>query len=140
MNLEPIVARLVAQCQVLKLVGGSANFELAVGALATFPAAFVLPAKESATSNPFMDQIVEQRVQMDFGVVLAVRDLADNEGSAAHDALDPIRSAVRDALLAWQPDGSDACIEFVAGDLMAFDNGVFWWADTYRTAYMIRSV
>lgn len=140
MNLAPIVDRLVAQCPGLKLVGGSANFEQALQTLATFPAAFVLPAKESATTNPFMDQVVEQTVSMEFGVVLAVRDLSDTKGGAAIDALDPVRSPVRDALLKWTPDGATDGIEFLRGELFLFENGVMWWADVYRTAYMIRSV
>ena len=139
MNLDTVIARLESECLALKLVGGSANFEQAVAALATFPAAFVLPAKEAGAPNEWASQVVEQRVQVDFAVVLAVRDLTDSQGSKAHDALFPVRGPVRDALLNWTPDGCEEGISFVSGDLMAFDNGVLWWADTYRTGYMIRS-
>lgn len=140
MNLDPIVDRLESQVSALKLVGSAANFANAALKLAVFPAAFVLPATESAERNPFMDQAVEQTVSMQFGVAFAVRDLKTSDGSAAHDALEPVRSPVRDALLGWKPPDAEAGIEFVGGQLIEFENGVMWWVDTYRTEYMIRSV
>jgi hypothetical protein len=138
-NLAPIIEQLRDVVPSLRLVGGAAQFERALGGLTTLPAAFVLPAREQAGESAFMDQLVEQLVNAEFAVVLAVRNLADDEGAAAVEALEPVRTAVRDALLGWQPAPDAHGCEYVAGELVAFDNGVLWWQDTYRTGYLIRS-
>lgn len=123
----------------LKLVGGAADFERAQMGLTTMPAAFVIPARESAGDNAFGNQIVQQTVAATFTVALAVRNLADAEGAAALESLEPVRVAVRDALLNFVPeDCTDGC-EYDSGELVAFANGVLWWADAYRTAYLLRS-
>jgi hypothetical protein len=139
MNLAPIITHLRDAVPSLKLVGGAAQFERAFTGLTTLPAVFVLPAKEAADTSPFMDQVVEQMVASEFAVLIAVRNLADDEGAAAVESLEPVRVAVRDALLAWQPATDYNGCEYRAGDLVAFDNGVLWWQDSYATAFMIRS-
>lgn len=139
MNLKPIIDRIRDECPTLKLVGGAAEFERAVEALATFPAAFVLPAADLAQPNPFGSQIVEQRVGSEFAVVFAVRNLADADGAAAVASLEPVRVVVREALLGWAPAADmDGC-EYRAGAMQAFKNGFLWWQDSYLTAYTIRS-
>jgi hypothetical protein len=140
-NIALITARLSDVCPQFNLIGGAAEFERAQQGLTTVPAAFVVPAEESAAAeNPFMDQITQQQVSADFAVVLAVRNVADGAGAAAVDELDAVRKPVRDALLGWQPDSEYFGCEFRDGRLLAFANGILWWADTYRTAYLIRSI
>lgn len=140
MKLASIVARLADRVPAFKLVGGAAEFERAQQALAALPAAFVLPAKDLAQQNQFMGQMVQQQVATRFVVLLAVRNLADGDGAAATDSLEPIRIATRNALLNWTPDGAlDGC-DYASGDLLAFANGTLWWQDFFNTAYTIRSV
>lgn len=139
MRLQPIAERLSDECPAIRLTGGAAEFERAVEALTAWPAAFVLPARDVADDNPFMDQMVQQNVAVEFVVVLAVRNLADDEGAAATESLEPVREAVRAALLGWQPTAEHHGCEYRSGELQAFDNGFLWWAETYRTAYLIRS-
>lgn len=140
MNLTPIIDRIRDEVPALKLVGGAAQFERALGGLTALPAAFILPAAEAAEPSPFMDQLVQQQVGAEFSVLVAARNLADDEGAAAVEALEPVRVAIRAALLGWPPtDEHDSC-EFRAGELVAFDNGVLWWQDRYSTAFLIRSV
>jgi hypothetical protein len=139
-NLAPVIQRLTDECPFLKLVGGAAQFERALQGLTAIPAAFVLPARDRGTDSPFANQIVEQEVSSEFSIVLAARNLADDEGAAAVDELERIRAPVRDALLNWQPDDDYAGLEFRSGELLAFANGVLWWGDVYATAYLIRSV
>ncbi len=134
-----IIARLREQCAPLRLVGGAAQLERAIEALTTAPAAFVLPARESAADSPFMDQVVQQEVRSEFTVVLAVRNLADDAGSAAREELEPVREAVRVALLGWVPEDATSGCEFVGGELAQFKDSLLWWADTFATSYLIRS-
>ncbi len=140
MNLAPIAMRLQDEVPALKLTGGAAEFERATQQLAAMPAAFVLPASETGEASPFMSQIVQQNVLLQFVVLIAVRNLSDDDGTAAVESLDPIRNAVRDALLNWTPEGAEQGCEFRAGAMLRFSNGVLWWQDTYATAYIIRSV
>lgn len=139
MNLGSIAERIRDQCSLFKLVGGAAAFDRAREGLTTLPAAFVLPAEESAQPSPFMDGFVQQHVDVAFSVALAVRNLADATGAAALDELQPARDPLFDALLAWTPAGCDQHCEFKSGRLLAFTNGVLWWVDVFATAIVIRS-
>ena len=139
MNLAPIVERLRSEATALKVVGGAAQYAQAAANLTNNPGAFVLPARDMPSANPFMNQVVEQVVPTEFAVVIGVRNLADATGAAAVDALSPVRASVRDALLGWTPDGAEMGCEFAGGELVDFINGVLWWNDTYRTQYTIRS-
>lgn len=135
-----IITRLREQCALLRLVGGAAQLERAIEALTTVPAAFVLPARETAADSPFMDQLVQQELRAEFTVVVAVRNLADAAGSAAREELEPVREAIRAALLNWAPENATSGCEFVGGELAQFKDSLLWWADTYATSYLIRSV
>lgn len=139
MRIASIIERLAARVPALKLAGGAASFERSAPALTTMPAAFVLPARETASANPFAAQLVQQEVTAEFVVLIAVRNLADDEGAAALEALAPVREAVLTALLGWVPDDAEAGCEYVAGDLLQFANGVIWWQDTYSTNFIVRS-
>lgn len=134
-----IVERLRLEVPRLRLVGGAAQLARARDGVTTLPAAFVLPAAETGEGNQFGNQIVQQRVTGDFVVLLAVRNLADGEGAAALESLKPVRDAVREALLGWQPRADADNLEFVRGDLIDFPDDLLWWGDTYRTAFDIRS-
>jgi len=138
-NVRPIIQRLRDAVPVLKQVGGAYDYEAAASVLKNFPAAFVLPAAESASDNPFMDQLVEQRVSAECVVLIAVRNLSDAVAEAAAQSLEPVRLAIREALLGWVPEGAEDNVEFVQGAMLVFANGVLWWQDFYRTAYLIRS-
>lgn len=139
MNVAPVVDRLRDRCPALKLVGGAAQFERAAQALAALPAAFVIVAKETARPNEHMAQIVQQQVAATFAVLIATRNLADGEGAAALETLEPVRESIRAALLAWPPFAdADGC-EYQMGELQLFANGTLWWADYYTTSYLVRS-
>ena len=82
MNHASIVARLREQVSALRLAGGAAEFERARDGLTALPAAFVLPARDVAEPSEFMGQLVQQKVSAQFDALLAVRNLADDEGGA----------------------------------------------------------
>ena len=139
MNLAPVIARIHEARVGFALVGGAAAFDRAMQGLTALPAAFVLPARETAGENAFMGQLVQQEIAAEFAVLIAHRNLADDEGAAAVDTLERTRLALRNALLGWPPfDGAGGC-EYVGGELVQFDNGVLWWQDRYTTSYVIRS-
>ena len=138
-DLSPLIERITSQVSALKLIGGAARFEEAQEGIKTLPAAFALLARESPEPSPFMDQVVQQRIIVDFVVLVACRNLSDASGKAAAETMQPVRHAIRQALLKWAPDAEHDGCEFVNGEMLDFVNKVLWWQDTYRTAYMIRS-
>lgn len=139
MNLASVVDRIESQSPAFKLVGGAAKFDQAKKLLPASPAAFVILGQETGAPNPFMDQLVEQNLTVKFVVVIATRNLEDDRGLAAADSLGSLRKALFAALLNWTPDEAEQGCEYDSGQIMELDNGVLWWADTFNTAYMIRS-
>lgn len=139
-DLKLIRDRLEAEVAQLRVIGGPAEFKLVSEKTPAVPAAYVLPAREVAGRNDFMQQLVEQEVALEFEIYIGVRNLADDAGEAALESLRPVRGAIRKALLGWAPDADTYNVEFVRGEFAAFDaDNVLWWTDTYRTAYLIRS-
>jgi len=139
MIIASVVDRIRARCGEFTLVGGAAQLDAAMDALTTTPAAFVLPARDTADENPFALQMVQQLVNSEFSVVLVAENVSDTTGSSGVDTLSPVRDSLRAALLNWAPaDGSTPC-EYVRGELATFGGGQIWWTDTFRTSYLIRS-
>lgn len=139
MNLTSIAARLREKAVALKQVGGATDLATAQRNLVVSPAAFVMPSRDMPNANAFGNQLVEQVVPTEFAVVLVIKNVSDPRGMAAIDALEPVRVAVRDALLNWTPEGAEMGCEYGGGELVDFRDGVLWWTDAYRTQYTIRS-
>jgi hypothetical protein len=138
--MKAIAAHLSDAVPPLRLAGTAADFIRAQQDLTATPAAFVLPARETAQRNPFASQAVEQDVASEFAVMIAALDLSDATGAATLESLEPIREQIRSALLNWQPDTDHAGCEYVDGEMFQLDaNGVLWWADRYRSGFQIRS-
>lgn len=139
-NLDAVAQRIRSQCPSFKLVAGAVDFERAQKGLTTLPAAFVLFAQAKAESSPFMDGVVQQQVGFDFSVALAVRNLADSQGKAAVDELQPVCQPLLDALLGWAPSADCTGCEFSEARLLDFINGVLWVGTVFSTTTVIRSV
>lgn len=105
------------------------------------PAAYVLPLAEAA--DPAAGDApgsVGQIVTVRFGIVLAVAaSRPDPQGGAAVAEIDPVRRAIRAALLGWCPPGADSPISYVAGDLLSVEPSGIWWQDSYETQTIYRS-
>ncbi len=138
MDLASIVTRIKAQCSAIHLVGGAAELDAAMEGVTTTPAAFVLPQSETAGADEGLDALY-QIVSLEFGVVLCVRNVRDVAGNSSLTGLDPLRAAVRAALLGWTPTGAALPIEFGGGILYKLQPGELWWLDTYRTAYTLEA-
>ncbi len=121
-------------------VGGASEFVAAREALKRSPAAFVLPAKDTAGPNLFATEEIDQRVTGRFGVMLAVKNLRDAKGEAALNDLTPLRQAVWAKVLGWIPAAGFSPCVFGGGRLFDFDleNQVLWWVDEFDTDYHVR--
>ena len=123
----------------LKLIGGAAEFQAAAEANpAAVPAAFVITLDESAGPS-LVVPVVEQRVAVNVGIVLVVRNVSDATGAASQVDMEALRAKVKAKLLGWSPaDGCDA-LERSRSHLLAFKQGHMWWQDAYTTAFLDRS-
>ena len=138
MQLAPIHARIKANCPALRQVGGAADFSAlpGVGPQAV-PAAFLVLLDENAGSNQ-LDTGISQRVDVRFGVILAVRNLHDGVGAAAIDDLETLRRAIKNALLGWRPPGADDVCIYGGGRVLELSEQILWWQDDFVTAYYER--
>lgn len=124
----------------LKKVSGAADFASAsIDLKGKLPAAYVLPLNDKAGRNE-MANAVMQKVDVRFGVVLAVQNLRDALGKNAQSDLDPIRKAVIAALLGWQPDTDHEPVLYGSGRLLQMADGVLWWQLEFVTAYYERKI
>lgn len=119
-------------------VAGAAELAAALAGLVKTPGAFVLPAEEASSPNELISAL-SQKVEARFGVVLAIRNVADARGKAAAQDLDVIRQPVMDALLNWQPSTDYAPIEHGIGKLEKYDDQTLWWVDTFITTFYRRA-
>ncbi|MFZ6644422.1 phage tail terminator protein [Undibacterium sp. TJN25] len=133
--IDAVVARLRANLPELKLIGKAVDFQSAAESnpKAT-PACFVIPIDETPESNG-MGDILIQRVSATIGVVLVVRNLADNKGAAAGADLELLRAKVKRQVFGWTASPELDPFERGNSHLLAFRDGHMWWQDLYRTAY-----
>ena len=143
-DLAPIITRLQAEVDGLRLIGGAAD-RAAVKRIPTqLPAAFVLDGRETAEPPKGGSSQVVQRVRASFGVLLCTRHYrASERGAAGRDAERDVIGQVREALMGWTPAQDQATepttsVQLVSGELLAYDDQVRWWLETYRLEYWSR--
>lgn len=139
LDLALVIERLKSEVRGLRLVAGAADLAaLREAPPLALPAAYVVPLAERAEPDALLG-VVEQRLQLTFGVLLAVRSLRDARGEAAQNELRGLRDAVLAALMGWtaRPD-ADPC-EYAGGRLLQLNDTVLWWGDDYRAAYFLRN-
>lgn len=115
-------------------VFGTASQEAGIDEqFATVPAAAILLLKDWATSNDG-DWDIAQTVTSEIGVLLVLDNRADRLGAVATDqALDTWRSALWDALLAWQPSPCDGPYEYAGSEHRHMDGARLWHLFKFRT-------
>lgn len=124
----------------IKLVGEAPDFQSAVeDKPKVTPACFVVLLEEQPQPNALGDILI-QRVRVALGIVLVVRNLADNKGVAARGDLESLRGKVKNQLFGWQPTPAHNPLERGASHLLTFKEGHVWWQDIYLTEYYDRSV
>jgi len=141
LTLALVTARLAGTTGLLD-IGGAAEYFAARETLKRWPAAFVLPAKDTAAPNPFAEGAIDQQVIARYGVILAVRNLRDATGAAAMADLATLRQALWTKLLGWVPaDGFSPCT-YGGGRLLELDEAaqVLWWVDEFDTEFHVRVI
>lgn len=138
--LAEVQARLTAQVPALKHVAGAAEFAAlqANPPKHLQPAAYVIPLADTAGDNQAATGATIQRVTERFAALLALGNLGDARGEAATEAMEAIRAAVRDALVAWAPTADHSQALFAGGRIIGLRDAVVWWQDDFRADSTIR--
>ena len=132
MQLAPIVARLEAQLEGFKKIGGAADLEAIANGVVPTPSCYVVMTRETASDIDLVGGF-EQAITVGFSVVIAVSNLRDATGGSAIDVLDALRKQIKSALHRWVPDPANGeAVRFDSGALVRFDDGLLWWLDEYR--------
>lgn len=100
------------------------------------PAVCVMPGDDRAADD---GAHAPQRVDVELLVVLAVRNLSDGRQQGALAALQPARLLIYSNLVGWIPAPGDfgadvraaGAVRWAGGRVMAVDNQVLFWADSY---------
>lgn len=134
--IESIISRIKSTVPEFKLLGGSVQFTTNAERPqpAAVPACFVLVNAE-LPGAPAAANLLIQQVQVEIGIVMVVRNVADVTGHAAALDIEQLRHKVREVLYGWVPEGASAPLARGPSNLLAFREGHVWWQDIYSTSY-----
>ena len=135
--LDEIEARLREQlgagpAPVLRDIGGAAAYASVdtMPPLHLLPAAYIVPLTE--TAMPRQADALPQAVQVTFGIILAVSaERADPTGGQAVIRIEPVRAALRAALMGWTAPGAQTACQYAGGDLIRVGADGLWWQDSF---------
>lgn len=136
--LTTLVDRLKAQVPALKRVAGVADLVAAKGSFTAFPAAYVIPERESASPNA-LHGVHDQQIVEAFTVLHLVKNAKDATGLAAQGDLKALVDATRAALKGWQPTVNHTPADLVQGGPLELTDQILYWPETYQTTTYLRS-
>lgn len=138
MKISDIIARLKAESALLQnRVFGAVELANAQPNSLQSPCAFVIPRAEKAEPNSLIGAI-SQRITAQIGVVICIRNYRDVRGEGGHVELENVRAEIADILIGWQPPNTDIPMEFLQGQIAAYDNAVIRWNDVFTTQFYYR--
>ncbi|MFM2005878.1 MAG: hypothetical protein RLZZ09_1533 [Pseudomonadota bacterium] len=94
--------------------------------LSNGPAVWITDLAETAGANPRVNKPAIQRIEVRLGLVM---------GTATLDDLLPLRDAVRDAIIDYQPESNGDPITYRAGRMEFLDAGYTVWRDEYAYSF-----
>lgn len=140
MQLAPIMTRVDTRMPTLKQVTAAGTVPLAIEALKTYPSACIVMPRGNAGSNTLTNAVNQQVTDL-FAVILAVKNVADMHGKAAAAEMDVLRPQLIAALLGWTPNAAVYVpLEYVGYQLVAYQNGLLFFSDHFKTQHYERAV
>jgi hypothetical protein len=133
-----VEARIAAQVTAFREVAGSASLEEVLKGRLVDKGCYIFEEADAAGKNEVV-QVTRQRVTVQLGVVLVVRNVRGDRGEDASDANKTLRDSVQTALLGYEFTGGYEPMEYIGFRLVSFANGFFITKASYRTRYFIRS-
>jgi len=138
MKLGNLVLQLRAAGTSFSLIGGAAEYALAVEGTLKKEAAFVIPLQDSAGNNS-NDTIVSQMLTEQFAVIVAIKNgtnFEDKTGFASYNRLHDIRNEIFGAFLGldigrlYGKDSgftSESLVSYSGGTLLDIDRAFLWY-------------
>jgi hypothetical protein len=135
--IDGFINALTVRCSILDgRVFGSVELSNATPTAMRMPCAFVVPMSEKAEPNTLINGY-SQRVTAQVGVVICVKNIKNDKGMDAQFELEAVRNEVKAALCGFEDVGF-APIDFVAGQLAAYDAMHLRWNDIFTTQFYYR--
>lgn len=105
------------------------------------PGAFVVEPAYQAGSQPGNGSsgLVMQDLSYELGVLTGVQNYGSTRGEQQGIDAEVLRARLFNALVGWAPVTAGFEIEAGSGQLLDFDDQVFWYLDTFRLVYHIRN-
>ncbi len=116
-------------------VAGAAEMASAMAEGTPAPALYLLEERAGAEPNRSMVGVV-QTVER----VVSIHYAIDNQSDASVAQLGSLRATVMGALLGWTPPDCSHQIQFVEGQLTAFDTDLLWWQDQFKTQFRLHHI
>lgn len=101
------------------------------------PCAFVIPLTDQVKSQ-IVGNCYTELTTVTIGVVAGVRNVADARGESAQLSLEPVRSAIKQALCGWQPAGATLPIRRLRGSLLSYNDQILYYVDVFTTQTSFR--
>ena len=136
---DEIAARLKNGTNSFRQIDGAADFPSAEAETKQYPAAFLIPLADTPGKNVYESGGVMQRVEIGFGVVIAISRRGVSGGKRL-DVLLPYKQEVISKLLGWSPADGFAPIELRPGRLMKIGDTAIWWQMGFATDSYERSI
>jgi hypothetical protein len=131
-----VIARLKAQVPALKRVGMAIDLAAAKADISVaFPRAYVMTLGENGGTSRYLSGAVAQKRSVRIGVVLMVKNVRDNVGTATASDMDALRQVTDSALFGWGADDAHSPLIFARGSLLGLAEGELWWQDEYTTEF-----
>jgi hypothetical protein len=131
LSLDTLKARIQAEVPGIRLVDAYASLVAAKGVARQTPAAFIYPASETAPLGNGYQHL--QRVRVQFGVLIVVRNVSDAGGAAAQKETEQLSAALRAALCGWVPGSDYDKVQLTSAGPAELDNGFLYWPETFVT-------
>ena len=102
------------------------------------PSAWVFPVSGRGLPNTVAAGGHSQKRTVFFGVMVAVRNVADKTGASGTDILEPLRDVVQQLIVGWAPNDQLAPCDYVLDRGVGYDQAVLRWVDVFSTYYFAR--
>lgn len=103
------------------------------------PSAWVFPISGRGVPNTVAVGGHSQRRVVYFGVLIAVRNVADKTGATGTKLLEPLRDTVQQLIVGWQPNDELSPCDYVLDRGVGYDDMVLRWVDVFSTYYFARA-
>lgn len=137
LDIAEIITHLKSSCPQLNgNVFGSAELGAVQSQAQNYPTpcAFVLQEDEDASDMSAND--LSQLITANFVVVLAVRNVSDSRGQAAHLQLRPVALELKTALHGIKLSGAVNHVRYTKSKRLTHDNALLSWVFMFKTKYI----